>query len=408
MIQELKISNFLSFKDEVTFSFEATSDTFSEDYQVVKMSNGVRLLRLAIVYGYNASGKTNLLRALDFVAGFCCASRDSVEEPTGVIPFKLDGISQTKPCRFELLFYAQDTKYSYILELDAKQVFLEKLSIYKSVQPTMLFERKMDHGRSVIQFNTNGGDKISNAAKEQITINCLNNMSVFVARTKVNVSLPLIDAAYRWFVEHTLPMIFPSTKLTSFAQRKTMDDPRLTNDVVAFLQDADFNITNMFTEKSETSTEEGDDKDFNRRKITVFEHTVDRNGTREVYYMPQNEESIGTIRTFGIETAILTAQKGEYFLPIDELETSLHPKLQEKLLFNYLQNHSKSQIIISTHNDGLLDLTDDLIRKDSVWFTDKNDEAVTELFRLTDFRGVNRLSSIREAYRNKRFGATMG
>ena len=123
--------------------------------------------------------------------------------------------------------------------------------------------------------------------------------------------------------------------------------------------------------------------------------------------MDKRNESAGTLRTFGVEAALYDAIESESFLPIDEIETSLHPKLLEKILFEYLKTHSKSQVLVTTHNDGLLDLVNDLIRKDSVWFTEKNKSGVTDLFRLTDFRGVNRLSSIREAYRNKRFGATM-
>lgn len=92
---------------------------------------------------------------------------------------------------------------------------------------------------------------------------------------------------------------------------------------------------------------------------------------------------------------------------IDEIETSLHPKLLEKLLYEFLRSESRSQLLVTTHNDGLLDLVDDLFRKDSVWFTEKQESGTTDVYRLTDFRGVNRLSSIREAYRNKRFGATM-
>ena len=113
------------------------------------------------------------------------------------------------------------------------------------------------------------------------------------------------------------------------------------------------------------------------------------------------------MRTFGLESALYTAIKGDSFLTIDEIETSLHPKLLEKILFEYLRAESKSQLIVTTHNDGLLDLVGDLLRKDSVWFTEKNGAGVTDLYRLTDFKGINRLSSIREAYRNKRFGATM-
>lgn len=124
--------------------------------------------------------------------------------------------------------------------------------------------------------------------------------------------------------------------------------------------------------------------------------------------MDKNYESRGTLRTFGIEAALFDAQNNQSVLPIDEIETSLHPKLLEKILFEYLKTPSRSQIIVTTHNDGLLDLVDDLIRKDSVWFTEKKKSGITDLYKLTDFRGLNRLSSIREAYRNKRFGATMG
>lgn len=395
MIQEFKVRNYLSFKDETSFSFLASNDSFSEDCQVVRMANGTRLLRLAIVYGFNASGKTNLLKAINFLIDFCLRPHTSVDEPTGAVPFKLEDSAKSKPSSFELVFFAHDMKYSYVLELDEKQVYYEKLSCYKSVQPTLLFERTIENGQSVIYFNP-GADKISPAVKEQITINCLRNVSVFVARSKVNTSLPLIDGAMEWFGKYTMPMIYPSTKLTSFAQEETMTGASLKEQLIGFLRDADFNITNVRTENGETS-----------KKNTFFEHTVERDGRAEKYYMKQDEESIGTIRTFGLETAIIIAQKEGAFLPVDELETSLHPKLQERILFDYLQTSSRSQIIATTHNDGLLDLTDDLIRKDSVWFTEKDNTGATELYRLSDFRGLNRLSSIRDAYRNKRFGATM-
>ena len=123
--------------------------------------------------------------------------------------------------------------------------------------------------------------------------------------------------------------------------------------------------------------------------------------------MHRLDESTGTLRTFGIETVLYEALESNAFLPIDEIGTSLHSKLLEKILFEYLKTRSRSQILVTTHNDGLLDLVDDLIRKDSVWFTEKKKSGVTDLYKLTDFRGINRLSSIRDAYRNKRFGATM-
>lgn len=430
MIQELKIRNFLSFKDEVRFNFEASSDKFAEESQVVTINENTRLLRFAIVYGYNASGKSNLLEALDFLSYFWSVKPKDLDAQTGAVPFKLDGESAGKPSGFELVFYVQNTKYWYQLELDQHQVYLEKLSYYKTTQPIMLFERKLKDGQSEILFNPKAV-RISPAAKDLIGVNCLKNTSFFVARNQVNVNLPIIDEAKDWMRDQLMPVISPSTGLTSYAQKKASENKDLVKYIVKFLHEADFNVTDISTnviskqlsdEAIEFLTSENDDGDEasirelerikKERTIqqirTIFEHTVENDNGTEVYQMDKRDESIGTMRTFGIEAALYEALKSQAVLSVDEWETSLHPKLQEKMLFEYLKTNSRSQLIITTHNDGLLDLVDDLIRKDSVWFTEKKKSGVTDLYKLTDFRGVNRLSSIREAYRNKRFGATMG
>ena len=272
--------------------------------------------------------------------------------------------------------------------------------------------------------------KISPAAKDLISLNCLKNTSFFVARNQVNVNLPIIDAAKEWMRNQLMPIISPSTALTSYAQRKTSENEALISYIVKFLHEADFNVTDISTNviskqlsdeaiKFLTEDNNGDDeasiKEMERIKKertikqiqTIFEHTVENDNGTERYQMDKKDESVGTMRTFGIEAALYESLKSEAVLPVDEWETSLHPKLQEKMLFEYLRINSRSQLIVTTHNDGLLDLVDDLIRKDSVWFTEKKKSGITDLYKLTDFRGVNRLSSIREAYRNKRFGATM-
>ena len=132
MIQELKIKNVLSFKNEVTFSFVASNDQFAEDSQVVKINDSTRLLRFGVLYGYNASGKSNLLHAFDFLPRFWSYKPEGMDEPTGVVPFKLDAVSQNEPSRFEMIFFVCNVKYWYQLELDRNQVYLEKLSYYKS------------------------------------------------------------------------------------------------------------------------------------------------------------------------------------------------------------------------------------------------------------------------------------
>ena len=222
-------------------------------------------------------------------------------------------------------------------------------------------------------------------------------------------------------------LIEPRTELTWYAQKKTSNDDSLVRYLLEFLQAADFNVTNITTDMVTEKLPEDvvkyiidhntvpDDKRERliseksyKRQITTFEHTVEDESGKKSYNFSLGEESLGTLKTFGIETALYQAVQNNAFLPIDEIENSLHPMLLEKILYEYLKIPSRSQVIVTTHNDGLLDLVSDLIRKDSIWFTEKDKAGATDLYKLTDFRGVNRIASIREAYRNKRFGATMG
>ena len=113
MIQEIKIKNFLSFKDEVKFSFEASNDKFAEDSQVVQINENTRLLRFAIVYGYNASGKSNLLSVFDFLYDFWFYKPIDVYEETGSIPFKFDKQTQNEPSSIELIFYVLSQALCY-------------------------------------------------------------------------------------------------------------------------------------------------------------------------------------------------------------------------------------------------------------------------------------------------------
>lgn len=428
MIQEIKIKNFLSFKDEVTFSFEASNDKFAEDCQVIQINENTRLLRYAILYGYNASGKTNLLNVFSFLSQFWSYKPEDLDEATGVIPFKLDQVSNTNLSCFDIIFYVGNVKYLYQLKLDSQSVHFEKLSYYKSIQPIMLFERIIKDGQSIVYFNSThkDADVVSNAARDEINVKCLKNLSFFVARNQVNVSLPLIDAAKDWLRNNIMQTITPSTGLTNYAQRKISTDSNLVGHILTFLKEADFNVTNISTDivdkhisddTIKVLLEDDDIPKEEKERIkkektlkqlrTLFQHTVKNENGEEIYSFLGKYESRGTMRIFGLEAALFSVLKINGILPIDEIETSLHPKLLEKVLYEYLKTPIRSQIIIATHDDGLLDLTDDLIRKDSIWFTEKQENGITDIYKLTDFRGVNRLSSIREAYRNKRFGATM-
>ena len=428
MIQEIKIKNFLSFKDEVTFSFEATKDTFAEEYQVVEVAPGVRLLRFAMVYGANASGKSNLLQAMAFLRYFFFYQPKNANEGTRTEPFLLDKATPSQPSEFELLFYVGVTKYWYTLKLDMQQVYEEKLYIYKSVQPTLLFHRELSDGMSVIHFNA-AAIRVSAAEREKISLECLRNMSVFAARDKVNTKIPDLDSAKNWLKSHLMPVIEPESNLFGYAELRNMENPILRSHIIDFMRKADFNITDvsndivpqkisddyidflMSDDKIPVHEKERIKEEHTiKQRQTVFEHTVIDKQTIEKYTLLRYHESAGTIRTFGVETAIYECINSESFLAIDELECSLHPQLVKFILLNFLRSKSRSQLLVTTHYDPLLnEVTKQndqrIFRKDCVWFTEKIASGHTDVYSLAEFRGLNRLSSIQKAYNQGNFGA---
>ena len=423
MIQELRIKNFLSFKDEAVFSFEATKDTNNEEPHVVAVAPGVRLLRFALVYGANASGKSNLLNAFDFLHDFWFDIPKDNTTKTGVVPFKLDKKTPGKPTEFSLKFYVGAVRYWYQLKLDEKKVIEEKLFYYSSVQPTLLFERILENNLSVVIFNQ-PAIKVSNVAREEINIKCLPNMSFFAARNQVNVALPKIDEARDWMQKNVMDMINPKITLFNYAERKMHEDENLKKHLLEFVREADFNISDFKTKiekqdvpadflefilKTDSVSEEDKEALRTEKNITQlktdFEHTVTNKNGQEKYFLEDHLESEGTRRITGLETALYMALQRNAFLAIDEIESSLHPDLIIFVIKKFLENKdNRAQLLVTTHYDPLLNETDELFRRDSVWFTDKNESGSTELYSLVEFSGLKRIASLQKAYRQGRFG----
>lgn len=423
MIQEFRVSNFLSFKEEAVLNFEATKDEALEKELVVEVAPGVRLLRLAVVYGANASGKSNLLAAIDFLQNFWFQKRSDIDETTEAVPFLFDEDTPQEASKFELKFYVNGVRYWYSLELDKHQVYSEKLYYYKSTQPTMLFTRLLENGQSVIKINTLAVKTIAGAVDE-ISLKCLRNMSFFAARQKVNCSLPLIDEARDWMKSGMLPVIEPETRMFEYAGSQMLKDNALKDFILKFINKAGSNITGVKMQEEklpmpgfmrdaiigtqELSKEVKDkllEDNFVNKLNSSFEHTVKNQRGVERYYLPNDYQSDGTRRIFGIEAAIYELLNNGSFLTVDEIESSLHPDLLELILEEFLENTGHSQLLFTTHYDPLLDTIDELLRKDSVWFTDKGEDGGTKLYSLTEFKRLNKIASFQRSYRRGLFKA---
>ncbi len=425
MIQELKFKNFLSFRDEAAFSFEPTKD--EPINRVATMKDGTKLLRFAVVFGANASGKSNFLEALDFLRRFWTEVPSRNDLSTRVIPFLLDKDTPSDDTTFEMKFYVDDVRYWYKLSLNKERVSGESLYFYESVQPTRIFSREYVDGRSVVKFNP-AAVKLKSAEVDAINLNCWKNMSFFASMTKVNMTIERVSEVINWIGDKFLPGINRSTELSGYAKEKMLKDEAFRKYLTSFIKTADLRVSEISVKETAHALSEQQLKMVSEAPFideeqkasilasgsisdidTRFKVSVKNARGEEEYILPESRQSAGTTRVIEIESAIYTTIKDQAFLHVDEIEASLHPSLLDFVLNEFLKvnDNNRSQLLVTTHYDPLLDSLDvnDLFGKDSVWFTEKKEDGNTELYPLTDFKGLNKLSSIRKSYKNGQFGA---
>jgi AAA15 family ATPase/GTPase len=423
MVSELRIKNFLSFKEDTVLSFEASKDDFRQDSLLVTMNDGTRLSRIAIIYGANASGKSNLLEAFEYLFWFWNRKTDDQDVPTRVLPFALDIDTPTQPTEFELKLYVNDKKYVYQIVITTTEVLSEKLLVYNSNQPSLLLHRELVEGNTAIKFNPSL-IKVPTAVKDELTVKCLKNMSLFAARKAVNCNLGEIDDVRDWMINHTLPVIDLGQQMFNYAERKMLENPETKAHLLEFSHNIGLNIENMAVEKDympltpemiQFMKSSGRLSEENASKLTKdpkmpngfktdFMVSVNNIRGKETYTLPKSSQSDGTLRSMGIETALYVAEQNNKLLPIDEIESSMHPLLLKYMIQSYLNVPSRSQLIMTTHYDPLFTAVDDYLRKDSFWLMDKRDDGNSLLYPLISKNGVNKMRSLQRAYLNNKLG----
>ena len=398
MIAEIKFKNMFSFRDETVLSFEADKSKDLESYHVVELAPDVKLLKLAVIYGANASGKSNIIKVCDFIRSFITCTPLNKAELIKIVPFLLNRTSKEQASEFSVSFYAMNgdkaIRYVYSVLLETTHIVRETLIYYLSQQPATVFERSMENNVSSIKFGQKV--KISTAAKEEITLKCLPNMSVFAAYMQVNTNIAEMETALQYLTKQMMPAIVPTSSLSRYAE-EAIKKETAKEYILRYLQEADFNISNISSKEQETKK--------GVVNYTMYQHKVSSGlGGNDYYEFPELYESDGTIRTFGLASQIQNSIGSNAFLAVDEIESSLHPKLIEYMIERFLKESKQAQLLLTTHYDGLLG-EEDLLRKDNIWFAEKNTYGASVLYPLTDFKGLNRISSLQKAYKFGKFGA---
>lgn len=417
MIAEFKIRNFYSLRDEQILSFVPTNDNTSRDIYTEEVADGVSLLKIGCIYGSNASGKTNILKALDFFTQFMINDDLNKGDEIGVVPFLLDDVSWQERTQFEMTFYLNREKYRLNLVLDDKVIYEETLQVYSSVQPTLLYKRTYNAEKDATDIVFGGKVGLVKKSREAIEGNTFNKRTVIAAFGKSNVEKSRLNLVYDFFSQRIAPIMYPQSSLMGFTKRRiTKDrDGKLKKFILHFLKASDFNISDIAIHEEEVSiTPEMDlmikntsgmpekakeeilKKGTLRSDEMFFVHHTS-NGDKE---LGEELESRGTKRYMGLATILYDLLVHGVILPIDEIETSIHYELLSYFIKVFLVNSKRGgQLIVSTHDVNLLD--EDYIRRDVIWFTDKNDCGETQLIRLSTL-GLHKTLSVYNAYKQEK------
>ena len=358
MIAEFSIENFFSIKSAQKISFEPSVDTFMSDEYSYEVKEGVRLLKVGIIYGANASGKTNILNAIEFFKILVLRMPKDRNEKTGVVPFMLDDISRNETTKLSMAFYINQSKYILSFELDAKHIYSETLIVYDSIRPTKLYNRSYDDSTDSTTIDFGVNLKMTKKSQDVISGNTINNCSVLAAFGKSNVERTKLNDVYDYFAKQVKDVLAPGMLLSGYVKSRLDKDETgdLKKFILNFLKASDFNIEDVVLhEEEELITPELEqliqnapiDKDakaemLRKGKITNTELTFKHKVGDKVYDLSEEYESNGTMRFLGMAVILNFLLKTNRFVSIDEVETSIHYELLAYFIKVFLANSNRT------------------------------------------------------------------
>lgn len=413
MLIEFRVANHRSFREEQTLSTVAVNrDHHLEDTHVVdpqlKGAKGLRLLRSVAICGANASGKTNVIRALEFMRAMVVGSAQHQESARLIFrPFMLDEGSRIAPTRFEVTFLQEGVRYQYGFEFSEERVLSEWLHAYPSGLPRTYFERDVAKPQE-FEFGP-----LFKGEKHRLTP--LTRPNALFLSVAAQFNHPELTPVYAWFRDKLTCLMGAGDRfdLVGYTIERSHRDPAFLVKVVRMLESSDTGIADFQVERTKLPAVEIEDP---RTKIKLKLGGEDQEGFKFNLFhraqgkpvsLPFEDESLGTQRILAYAGPFIDVLERGATIVVDELEQSLHPLLVLEILrlfHNPETNPKGAQILFTTHLPLLMD--QDLIRRDQIWFTEKSSTGATSLFPLTDFKPrTGKYESILKGYLSGRYGA---
>ncbi|UCH94028.1 MAG: ATP-binding protein [Candidatus Aminicenantes bacterium] len=417
MLIEFKVGNFRSFKDIVTLSMVASSDKEHMETNTIKVDDKLRLLKSAVLYGANASGKSNLFKAMGFMKKFIStSSKESLStEKIPIEKFLLSTETEKVPSTFEIVFIIDKIRYRYGFQADTERIHNEWLFFMPTIREATLFIREKDK------------IKLGPYFKEGKGLESKTRPNALFLSVADQFNGEISGRILKWFQDFKIISGVKEMGYTGFSISKLEDeDKEFKEFLLKFLKVADMGIKELRLVQTPINAEEffkgmseelRDSISSKEAKIMQLEiNTVhqkfdqNNNPLSDEKFDLSDHESAGTQSLFAFSGPIYDVLKNGKVLVIDELTSKLHPLLIRSIveIFHHYNvgketdSISKAQLLFASHDISIL--TNQLFRRDQIWFTQKNECEVTDLYSLEEYR-VRKDASFNKDYMLGKYGA---
>jgi len=407
MLLEFRVKNFKSIKDEAVLSLAASKDqTLSASNTVDTAIKAIpSVTRSAVIYGPNASGKSNLINAMSYMKNVVAESASiQPEQAFNVKGFQLDSETKTAPSEFEITFLKDGVRYQYGFALTPQRIVEEWLLVYKTGKPSTWINRHFNEAEDLDVIEIGSGVSGPKSIWKKST-----RSNALLLSVAVQLNSEQLTPIYNWITQDLV--ILGTNGVPNDFSVKKVQDPNSIQKITRFLASADISIEDISIESKKgfrrkfslDSSGNSTDSSIEPTEILVpmFHHkTANGSAIFEIH-----EESLGTQRLFALAGPILDILEQGKTLVYDELDSSLHTLLARKLVELFHRptaNKFGAQLIFTTHDTTLLQ--NDLMRRDQVWFIEKDSLQASALYPLTDF-SPRKKEDLERGYLIGRYGA---
>lgn len=407
MLLEFRLRNFRAFRGEATFSLIASADKALLDENTVQTGLLAlpRVVRSAAIYGPNAGGKTTLLRALQLMRGIVVESASlKPDQAFNVQPFRLDNTSWSEPTLFEITVLIDGVRHQYGFEFTQTRIVAEWLLVYQTARPRRWINRTFDPATKKEDFEFSSYLTGPKRVWQEAT-----RPNALFLSTAVQLNSDILHPLFRWFLG-SLNVFLDGGHIQHDFSTGMVEKEKGRDSIAAMLSAADIGIRGIAVERQKAIQRDihvnfgtGDvETSENENEILMpkFRHQV---GEFKVDF-DYTDESQGTQKLFALAGPILDIIEKGALLVIDELDRSLHPLLVRLLVKTFQDpevNVRGAQLIFSTHDTSLLDAT--LLRRDQIWFVEKDHAQSATLVPLTDF-SPRKEEAFERGYLSGRYG----